>query len=377
MSNGYRAFLVLAAAGALVTIAGCKPAGTNAASAAAGAPAGSFVASGAAAQPASLPGGGSATFTDPTENAFAISVPQGWSVKGGVQRITATVAKPWVTATSPDGATTIMIGDPSIPGFTLPGPGRAEGSSVQTQGGARPVEAYENGAQFAADYAQRAWGQSCQLQQAGVQAEPDLAQQAQATAQQNAAAVGVGGSTGSYDGASALFSCQAGGGAKAFGVIDVTAESASQVGGFWGVPLLIAYSTPAASQAQTDQIARSMRQSYQVNPQWQAQMVATTRQQVASNNQAAAGQQAALTAQEGQEGAMIRQQGIQDQARLTNEHNAFMRNFNAQGAQRNAAWNQQMYNKETGQQAEMRYINNQTCIAWYDAAHTRCSATAQ
>ena len=298
-------------------------------------------------------------------------------MKGGVQRITATVAKPWVTATSPDGATTIMIGDPSIPSFTLPGPGRAEGSSVQTQGGASPVEAYENAAQFAADYAQRAWGQACQLQQAGVQAEPDLAQQAQATAQQNAAAVGVGGSTGSYDGASALFTCEASGGAKAFGVIDVTAESASQVGGFWGVPLLIAYSTPAASQAQTDQIARSMRQSYQVNPQWQAQMVATTRQQVASNNQVAVGQQAALTAQEGQESAMIRQQGIQNQNRLTNEHNAFMQNFNAQGAQRNANWNQQMYNKETGQQAEMRYINNQTCIAWYDAAHTRCSATAQ
>ena len=220
MSNGYRVCVALAAAATLVAIAGCKPAGGNATTAA-GAPAGSLVASGAAAQPASLPGGGSSTFTDPTENAFAISVPQGWNVKGGVQRITATVAKPWVTATSPDGATTIMIGDPSIPSFTLPGPGRAEGSSVQTQGGASPVEAYENAAQFAADYAQRAWGQACQLQQAGVQAEPDLAQQAQATAQQNAAAVGVGGSTGSYDGASALFSCQASGGAKAFGVIEI------------------------------------------------------------------------------------------------------------------------------------------------------------
>jgi hypothetical protein len=48
----------------------------------------------------------------------------------------------------------------------------------------------------------------------------------------------------------------------------------------------------------------------------------------------------------------------------------------AQAAARNAAFGQQMYNKQTGQDAEIRYINNQTCIRWYDAAHTRCAATA-
>ena len=36
----------------------------------------------------------------------------------------------------------------------------------------------------------------------------------------------------------------------------------------------------------------------------------------------------------------------------------------------------QMYNRETGQQTEMRYINNQQCVQWADAAQTRCAVTA-
>jgi hypothetical protein len=50
--------------------------------------------------------------------------------------------------------------------------------------------------------------------------------------------------------------------------------------------------------------------------------------------------------------------------------------LNSQGQRINQNFANQPYNKETGQQSEMRYINNQSCIAWYDAAHTRCKATA-
>jgi hypothetical protein len=376
MDYGYRAGGALAAAAMLAAIAGCSPAGGNA-TAAAGAPAGGFAPSGGAAQPVSLPGGGSTTYVEPTQSAFSLTVPQGWSVKSGVQGPSPAQSKVWVQATSPDGATTISIGDPQIPNFTEPSQFHAAGTTAQAPGGGQsPVEAYENGVQFAADYAQRDWGQACQLQQTGSQPEPALVQIAQQRAAQFAAAVGTQAPPVRFDGGSATFTCQANG--KALGVIDVTGELPSPMGGgSWSVSAIAAYSTTAANQAQTDQIARAMMASYAPNPQWQAQAAAETRQMLAQQQQQGQQQMAALTAQEGQESAMIRQQGIQDQARLTNEHNAFMQNFNAQGAARNAAWNQQMYNKETGQQAEMRYINNQTCIAWYDAAHTRCSATAQ
>jgi hypothetical protein len=358
--------LVLAAA-ALLT--GCKPGASNAA---AGLGGGLF--------PVSAPGvaAGMTTFTDPTENAFTLQVPQGWTVKGGVQRASATAATPWVTAASPDGATTISVGDPSIPSFVLPSPTHPAGSSVQNASGATSAaQPYENGVQFAADYAQRAYGQTCApLQPAGTQAEPDLVQSAQAKMATLAAAVGVPPPPSSYDGGSARFTCQANGAAVAVGVIDVTALTQSSVGGFWNVPVLIAYRTPAASQAQTDQIARAMRQSYQPNAQWQAQMVSATKQQLAQIQQTGAQQMGQLRQQEASESSMLNAQEQAANARLNAAHAATMAQLNAQGAARNAAFANQQYNKETGQQSEMRYINNQTCVRWADAAHTRCAATA-
>ena len=359
----------LSLAAAMTLLSGCKPGASNAA---AGLGGGLF--------PASAPGGaaGMTTFTDPTENAFTLQVPQGWSVKGGVQRASPTAATTWVSATSPDGATTISIGDPSIPGFTLPSPYHAAGTTLQTAAGASsPVEPYENGVQFAADYAQRAYGQACApLQPAGTQAEPDLVQSAQAKMATLAAAVGVSPPPSNYDGGSARFTCQANGAAVAVGVIDVTTLNQSSVGGFWNVPVLIAYRTPAASQAQTDQIARAMRQSYQPNAQWQAQMVSATRQQLAQIQQTGQQQMGQLRQQEASESSMLNAQEQAANARLNAAHAQTMAQLNAQGAARNAAFANQQYNKTTGQQAEMRYINNQTCVRWADAAHTRCAATA-
>jgi hypothetical protein len=359
----------LALAAAMMAIAGCKPGPTNTTAATGGL------------WPVSAPGGpaaGATTFTEPTENAFTIQVPQGWAVQGGLHRVSASSATPWVTATSPDGASSISIGDPSLPGFTLPSQYHAAGSTVQNAAGAvSPVEPYEDGAQFAADYAQRAYGQACApLQPAGTQAELDYAQMAQNQMAKLAASVGVPAPASNYDGGSVRFTCQANGAATAVGVIAVTALNQSSVGGFWNVPILIAYRAPAASQAQTDQIARAMRQSYQPNAQWQAQMVAAARQQLAQNQQLGEQQMAQLRSQESASGAMLNAQMQGADARLNAEHAQTMNWLNAQGQRINQNFANQQYNKETGQQSEMRYINNQTCIAWYDAAHTRCRATA-
>ena len=69
-------------------------------------------------------------FADPTENAFALEVPQGWTVKGGVKRFSSVVATLWVTAASPDGATQVFIGDPAITPFMIPKNGQAEGTAL-------------------------------------------------------------------------------------------------------------------------------------------------------------------------------------------------------------------------------------------------------
>ena len=336
---------------------------------------------GAAATPVSFPAGAptQSTFTDPTENAFTIAVPQGWTVKGGVQRASPTSATPWVTATSPDGGTVIAIGDPSVPSFVLPSAQSPAGSTVPSAaGGTASVEPYENGVQFAQDYANRSFGQTCApLQPTGTAAEPALAQVAQSQGAAMAALVGVAAPPVQFDGGSATFTCQANGVADAVGVIDVTGGmQVAMGGGFWNVAVLIAYRTPAASQAQTDQLARAMRASFQPNPQWQAQMAAATRQQLAAMQQNGAAAQAALTQQEAQESAMLQQQGQADQAQLNAAHAATMDQLNAQGVDQTAAFNQQEYNRDTQTQAEVRYINNQQCVQWADAAHTRCAVTA-
>jgi hypothetical protein len=221
------------------------------------------------------------TFTDLTENAFTIAAPQGWTVKGGIRRFSPTQAKPWIIAVSPDGATTINIGDPSIPLYTLPSPGQAPGSTVRAASGASPIAAYETGVQFAADYARRTFGQSCApLTASGSQAEPALAQRAQTQSAQIAASIGAPvPPIADFDGGSARFSCGAAGTA---GVIDVIDLLKTPGGGFWNVATLISYRAPAARQVQTDQIARAMLRSFQPNAQWQARMAAAAKQQLAT-----------------------------------------------------------------------------------------------
>ena len=187
--------------------------------------------------------------------------------------------------------------------------------------------------------------------------------------------VGVSPPSVTFDGGSARFTCQSNGATYVVGVLAVTSlqQNPYAPGGNWAVPVIVSYRTPAASQGQTNQMARAMRQSLQHTPQWDARMASATKQLLAGM-QAQANQ---VTAMQQRETVMLNENQNRLNANLNAGHAAFMQQFNAQGAARTAAWRGQMYNKETGQQAEMRYINNQTCIQWWDAAHTRCRVTAQ
>jgi hypothetical protein len=376
--------LGFAAISALVLIGGCKPASpSNATSTAAGAaPAGAPQAGGpegGAVIPVSNSGQGGApsTFEDPTEHAFSVSVPAGWTAKGGIIRKSALQAQPWIQETSADGLATVFYGDPSIPNFLTPSPLHADGTSVSSQyGGVEPVTAYEPAGQFAAGYAQQVYGQGCaNMQASGGQPEPAIGQQTEEFSNEMAQAVGSTVPPASYDSASALFTCQVNGQPYVVGVYAVTAYS--QAAAFWSVPLVFGYRAPAAEAQAADDAARALQAGYTRDPQWQAKMIAVGKQAMDLVKQQGAEAMAEMNQLQRQEGAALNAQATANMNRLTSEHNAFMASFNAQGAARNAAFAQQEYMKGSQTQAYIRVIKDQTCVVWNDAAHTSCRVVAQ
>jgi len=73
----------------------------------------------------SAPGGvpsniGWTRFTDPSEGSFTVDVPQGWTVTGGLTRVSALDVRPWVKAVSPDQLVTAFIGDGKLSPCTMP-----------------------------------------------------------------------------------------------------------------------------------------------------------------------------------------------------------------------------------------------------------------
>jgi hypothetical protein len=119
-----------------------------------------------------------------------------------------------------------------------------------------------------------------------------------------------------------------------------------------------------------------MQQSYQANAAWQAQMVSATRQALATVAQQGAQGMAQMQQLQSQQFATEDAQMQGAQAARNAEQAAFMTQFNAQGAAFQAGTAQQQYNQETQAQQLTRMAGSQYCIAWYDAAHTRCQATA-
>src|SRR5579862_4799013 len=60
------------------------------------------------------------TWTDPRENAYTVSVPQGWQAVGGAYRLSATDVRSGVALASPDGQMRVRIGDSNVGTFIVP-----------------------------------------------------------------------------------------------------------------------------------------------------------------------------------------------------------------------------------------------------------------
>jgi hypothetical protein len=97
-------------------------------------------------------------WTDPTEHAFTVKVPQGWKINGGTKWQGPITPRGYVIAESPDGKIRAFLDDPDVIGRQVPHPmyaplGWREGMRVQTPSGDPLLIArFETGEQFAKHY---------------------------------------------------------------------------------------------------------------------------------------------------------------------------------------------------------------------------------
>ena len=117
---------------------------------------------------------------EPNELAYTIGVPQGWQVTGGLQRMDVSHYNSGVFMTSPDGASTIRLGDPRVAlSCLVAGPGMASMPGANT---VRGMCQMQNSQQFGVTYIQQflARDLGLMLPQNGleIQDRPDLSQRA-------------------------------------------------------------------------------------------------------------------------------------------------------------------------------------------------------
>jgi hypothetical protein len=94
---------------------------------------------------------------DPIEGAFAMQVPAGWKVTGGMYQFAPVDVRLQVDAGSPDGAVHLRIGDASLTTFVAPGPssrvrGLHEGQSYDVNGVTYTILHPMSGEQFSRYY---------------------------------------------------------------------------------------------------------------------------------------------------------------------------------------------------------------------------------
>jgi hypothetical protein len=133
------------------------------------------------------PGGGGGplpamrSWREPQEMAYTLSVPAGWGAAGGVRRWDVTHYTTGVTASSPDGAAQIRVGDQRLRECQVPGPGMASVSGGQMpQGFCGDQSGPQLGQFYVTQWLAREVGLSG-LRVTSVTDRPDLAQRAQAS----------------------------------------------------------------------------------------------------------------------------------------------------------------------------------------------------
>lgn len=98
---------------------------------------------------------------DPEEGSYTVSIPQGWSFRGGTGRVHVLETRQWFIASSPEGEITVIYGDLDVPRFVERDPlGMSPaGQWYTTQfSGNFFIWPYQHGLQFAQERAQNLFG---------------------------------------------------------------------------------------------------------------------------------------------------------------------------------------------------------------------------
>jgi hypothetical protein len=221
------------------------------------------------------------TFRDPDQNSFTVEVPTGWKVEGGMVRPVAIDARPWVKATSPDGLITAFIGDGKIPPFTMP---TATLSSLGFWEGRKyngsEIRRYIPARRFAELYALKYMKPYFKNIQVVEQHDhPDVARDVNGTV----------GATRS-EAASIKLHAMYGNLPAVSYYLAVTKATVMNGTGMWWVTKVAGSVGPADREAAVLGVILHMLQTFQINPEWGGQAVATAGQ-VSRNYRAAAQRQ--------------------------------------------------------------------------------------
>ncbi len=195
-------------------------------------------------------------FEDPFEHAFALSVPQGWTVQGGLFRMGFSDERPMVSLKSPDGKFDVRIGDVAIPSYTPPNTYHVrEGETYDLGAQAQMIVArYRTGPEYAVLYSHARFGSVCRnpLQDpSNVDfSMPDYLPMGPVQGQVSAGQI--------------AWLCQTAAGPR----VALTFTKTVNSGQIWQVATMVSVLAPPEQVEQARGIALHCVQSLQVNPQW-------------------------------------------------------------------------------------------------------------
>ena len=213
-------------------------------------------------------------FSDPQEGAFQADVPKGWKVEGGTFRRNALQYRNWLRTLSPDGATTIVLNDPSEGAYVVPTQllamaGFREGSLYNGGGGTvYTVARFQTGAQFAASWGQRKLASVCRdVKLTLSQARPELTNEINAYGRPYGLHHDIG---------EADFTCGNGfGQAMSAYVLASILSISGQSGVIWYEETIIGFVSPTPLAGVAAGLLAHIVRSVQVNPAWVARQTQT------------------------------------------------------------------------------------------------------
>jgi hypothetical protein len=203
---------------------------------------------------ASVPATAWVSFQDPNEKAFGAEVPQGWTVHGGLFRMGYSDERPMIDITSPDGQTSVRLGDISVPTYAVPTPLHPTEGQIDDLGAQAQLvfASYRTGPQFAVLYARVRFDQTCKSPTADTAdvnfSIPDYIPNASSGTQTSTGRI--------------AYSC--GSGQK----IAFDADRTTLTSAIWSVPTLGSFIAPPAQLALARAVLLHCAQTFKFNPAW-------------------------------------------------------------------------------------------------------------